>query len=138
MSSADDDYFNQEVVKNNLQLIEKIQIFISTISMIATLSVVFILMYRYNKLVEKRRFCQYILTIAIADTLIRYTIIITIAIIIIIIIIIIINSLCYAFGYPLNALCSIQSFISICEFISSSLSSLSSYHHYHHYHHYHQ
>ena len=71
MSSANDDYFLQIQVEHNLKIIEKIQIFIAIISMIATMSVVFILLYKYQKLVKQRRFCQYLLTIAISDTLIR-------------------------------------------------------------------
>jgi hypothetical protein len=70
MSSPDDDYFLNEDVERNIKIIEKIQIFTASISMISTLTVVFILLYRYQKLVSNRRFVHYILMIAIAGMLI--------------------------------------------------------------------
>lgn len=91
-SNPDDDYFLRENIKHDMETISSIQIFIAIISMMATSSVVFILLLKYNKLVKQRRFIHYIGIIAISDTII---------------------SLCYSFGYPEHFLCSFQSFISI-------------------------
>ena len=67
--------------------VENATIVISTISLIFSLSVVFILLYRYETLVLNKPLIAIVLFIAISDTLI---------------------SLGYSFGYPTGILCNIQ------------------------------
>lgn len=84
-----DDYTNVSTIKRKNE--EAVQILISVISLIASLSIVFILTLRYKKLVEDKPFMFPIYMIAISDTMV---------------------SLSYSFGYPMQGpLCSVQAFI---------------------------
>ena len=66
----DDDYvYNVEA----LQKTEYFTIVIGVISIFFPLSVVFILLYRYDKLVKGRSLLHYVLMIAIADTMVSIT-----------------------------------------------------------------
>ena len=83
------DYTDVSMSKRDTE--EAIQILISVISLLATLSVVFILALRYKKLVEDKPFIFHIFMIAISDSMV---------------------SLSFSFGYPKQGpLCSIQGFI---------------------------
>lgn len=83
-----DDYTVQYKALNNSKIFT---IVFSSISLLFPLSVVIILIQRYNKLVRDKSLTQYIMMIAIADTM---------------------TILFYTFGYPLSGsvVCSIQGF----------------------------
>jgi len=81
---TDDDYI---VIINRL---EDAQIALAVLSLLASLTVVFILLYKYEILYNNKLFSHYILMIAISDTL---------------------TSLAFSFGYPKPGfLCSMQGF----------------------------
>jgi len=85
----DDDGCNMNL--KSISITENIQIFISTISLLSTGSVICILCYKYKELVTNRNFLHWILFIAISDF---------------------ISSFGYSFGYPNNnQLCSLQGFL---------------------------
>jgi len=85
MASNDDDF---ELKSNTIFItVENATIVISTISLIFSLSVVFILLYRYEALVAGKPLIAIVLFIAISDTLV---------------------SLAYSFGYPTGILCNVQ------------------------------
>jgi len=93
MTKSNDDYNYQYDIKA-LEQSKIVTIVIGTFCTIFPLSVVFILLYRYDKLVKGKRLIHYILAIAIADT---------------------ISSLCISLGYPLSAssTCPAQAFLVI-------------------------
>ena len=87
--STDDDYYNYTSINESAIY----AIIIGTISAIFPLSVVFILLYKYDKLMRGRSFIKYVFVIAICDS---------------------ITSLSIAIGYPSNTIiCHMQGFISI-------------------------
>lgn len=74
-----------------IRIVENIQIFLSTVSLLLTGSVIFILCYKYKELVTGRNFLHWVLVIAISDF---------------------ISSFGYSFGYPTNKfLCPLQGFL---------------------------
>jgi hypothetical protein len=83
----DDDDYNVTIYH-----LEIAQIIVAVFSMICSLSVVFILLYKYQLLYNGKLFSHYILIIAICDS---------------------ITSLCFSFGYPSGWLCSVQGFLLI-------------------------
>ena len=92
--NSDDYYYGVYVpyIERTDPIIELTQIIVSVLSMLITLSVVFILLYRYNKLVSGKSFMHYILMISICDTFVAFS---------------------YALGYPSGITCNIQGFIQI-------------------------
>jgi len=97
MSENFDDYYIKEENRiqkllndflNEVHKLEKITKVVAIISLICSLSVVIILLIRYNKLVKNKPFSLIILIIAISDSF---------------------ASLCFSFGYPKKELCITQS-----------------------------
>jgi hypothetical protein len=56
-------------VYDKIKIVEIVTIIVATISMISSLSVVFILIYQYSKLVKGKTLTHHVLQIAIADTI---------------------------------------------------------------------
>jgi len=69
---SNDDHYHYDT--EGIDHSEIFTICISIISAFFPLSVVFIMLYRYNKLVWGKSFCHYILMIAISDTFVSITI----------------------------------------------------------------
>lgn len=87
----DDDSYYDDIEISNIHNSEIFTIVLAVISGLFTLSVVFILLYKYKILVEKRDFVHYVLCIAISDLILCFF---------------------YALGFPKpGKLCSIQSFM---------------------------
>jgi len=88
---ANDDSYYDDIEISNIHNSEIFTIVLAVISGLFTLSVVFILLYKYKILVEKRDFVHYVLCIAISDFILCFF---------------------YAWGFPKpGVLCSIQSFM---------------------------
>jgi hypothetical protein len=83
---TDDDYI---VTINKIEIA---QVVFASISLLCSVSVIFILLYYYHKLYYGKLFSHYILIIAICDS---------------------ITSFSFALGYPKDWLCSIQGFLLI-------------------------
>jgi len=73
MTKSNDDY-NYQFDYNALEQSKILTIVIGTFCTIFPLSVVFILLYRYDKLVKGKRLIHYILAIAISDTMSSFSI----------------------------------------------------------------
>ena len=87
----DDDSYYDDIEISSIHNSEIFTIVLAVISGLCTLSVVFILLYKYKILVEKRDFVHYVLCIAISDFIVCCF---------------------YALGFPKpGKLCSIQSFM---------------------------
>lgn len=91
MSDDNYDYYLEanNALKNDptIKCIEVLTIIISVISMIFSSSVVFILLYKYERLVLGRSLIHILLMIAICDTIVSFS---------------------YAAGYPSGNMCKLQ------------------------------
>ena len=100
MSNNFDDDMN--IYYEEIHKTEIVTILLAVLSGIASLSVVFILTYKYKELVDKRDFIHYVYMIAIADTS---------------------TSFMYSLGYPKpGPICSIQSFITSFSAVNINIS----------------
>ena len=75
-----------------IKCIEVLTIIISVISMIFSASVVFILLYKYERLVLGRSLVHILLMIAISDTMVSFS---------------------YAAGYPSGNMCKLQVYLNL-------------------------